>query len=82
MSVTFTFAAPGERESLMIGSGPVISGPVLQDSQTGSLRRNRSNRSVLASAFQNAWKQGTMTAEVGGGGNDVSWKGGKEGRVG
>ena len=49
----------------MIGSGPVISGPVLQDSQTGSLRRNRSNRSVLASAFQNAWKQGTMAAEVG-----------------
>ena len=76
MSVTFTFAAPGERESLMIGSGPVISGPVLQDSQTGSLRRNRPNRSVLASAFQNAWKQGTMAAEVGGW---CEW-GGREGR--
>ena len=82
MSVTFTFVAPGERESLMIGSGPVISGPVLQDSQTGSLRRNRSNRSVLASAFQNAWKQGTMAAEVGRGWCELEGREGREGGIG
>ena len=58
------FAAP---ETLRVGTsgGHSISGPLLQEPQTGSMRRNRSNQSILASAFQNAWKQGTMAAEVG-----------------
>ena len=58
------FAAP---ETLRVGTsgGHSISGPLLQEPQTGSMRKNRSTPSILASAFQNAWKQGTMAAEVG-----------------
>ena len=41
----------------------IISGP-LSDGGSGAGRRNRANQSVLANAFQNAWKQGNLAAEV------------------
>ena len=41
----------------------IISGP-LSDGGSGAGRRNRTNQSMLANAFQNAWKQGNLAAEV------------------
>jgi len=60
-----SFAAPEKSRAKSSGCHS-ISGPLLQDPQTGLTKKNRPNRSILASAFQNAWKQGTMAAEVGG----------------
>ena len=39
----------------------VISGPM---GEGAGGRRNRANQSILATAFQNAWKQGNLAAEV------------------
>ena len=45
------------------GESHIISGPLGQQASNLNIKKKR-NPSVLAAAFQNAWKQGTLTAEV------------------
>ena len=51
-------------ETMSIGHGEaahVISGPITENKKGG---RRRNQQSALASAFENAWKQGTLASEV------------------
>ena len=50
--------------SFLVGPGEgdhKISGPV---STGGGAKKARANSSILANAFQNAWKQGSLAVEV------------------
>ena len=51
-----------DKDSYAPGEAHVISGPLGQPANS-NIKKKR-NPSVLATAFQNAWKQGNLTAEV------------------
>lgn len=58
------FSLVGSDKDPHSGSGEshVISGPLGQTSNMNAKKKR--NPSILAAAFQNAWKQGNLTAEV------------------
>ena len=59
------YVAPGstEQQQQLVDRSHIISGP-MSDGGSGARRRNRANQSMLAIAFQNAWKQGNLAAQV------------------
>ena len=63
--LTPSFLLVGPRDSAIspsVSASHIISGPVSAGGSRG--RRSRPQQSVLANAFEGAWKQGNLTAEV------------------
>ncbi len=63
LHISFVTLVGSDKDVTALNENHVITGPIGQSSSNPKQRKMR-NASILAVAFQNAWKQGNLTAEV------------------